>query len=62
MMVGGVSLVVMAKPPRAFASRRRGEAAGVGTWRMVARLARRKSWIFHIVSCSEPKKTQYHKL
>ena len=46
-------VVVMAKPPRAFASRRRGEAAGVGTWRMGARLARRKSRIFHIVTCSE---------
>ena len=40
-------LVVMAKPPRAFASRWHCEAAGMGTWRMVVRLARQKSWIFH---------------
>ena len=54
-------LVVMAKPPRAFASRRHGEAAGMGTWQMVVRLVRQKSRIFHIVTCSEQKK-KYHKL
>ena len=52
-----LEIVVMANALGAFACRRRGEAAGVGTWRMVARLARRKNRILHIVSCSEQKKT-----
>jgi hypothetical protein len=32
-------LVRMAKPPKAFATRRPGEVSTVGTWRMLAKLA-----------------------
>jgi len=36
-------IVLMAEPPKAFATRRQGESHGVGTWRMLARVARVKN-------------------
>jgi hypothetical protein len=38
-----VRIVLMAEPPKAFAIRRHGESHGVGTWRMLARVARVKN-------------------
>jgi len=37
--------MLMAKPSKAFATRRPGEASTVGTWRMVAKPANEKFWI-----------------
>ena len=41
-MVDVVWSVSMAKPPKAFATRRPGEASTVGTWRMLAKPANEK--------------------
>ena len=36
----------MAEPPEPFATRRHGESLGVGTWRLLARVARVKTSIY----------------
>ena len=41
--VGDLPVVLMAEPPKAFATRRHGESHGVGTWRMLARVVRVKN-------------------
>ena len=41
-LVARSAVVSMAKPPKAFATRRPGEASTVGTWGMLAKLANEK--------------------
>ena len=38
--MGHPYVVLMAEPPEPFATRRHGESLGVGTWRLLARVAR----------------------